>query len=72
MDQQSERRREYLYSNLSKQLSRLNSNFEQLNKNMAVLKEQAELSQRLALSQASMFMGAKDVFEQSHSQDTRQ
>ncbi|KAJ2499924.1 hypothetical protein IWW47_003292, partial [Coemansia sp. RSA 2052] len=53
MDQQSEKRREYLYSNLSKQLSRLNSNFEQLNKNMAVLKEQAELSQRLALSQAS-------------------
>ncbi|KAJ2033866.1 hypothetical protein GGI01_003166 [Coemansia sp. RSA 376] len=72
MDQQSEKRREYLYSNLSKQLSRLNSNFEQLNKNMAVLKEQAELSQRLALSQASMFMGAKDVFERSTGQDSRQ
>ncbi|KAJ2016167.1 hypothetical protein GGI14_003808 [Coemansia sp. S680] len=70
MDQQSEKRREYLYSNLSKQLSRLNSNFEQLNKNMAVLKEQAELSQRLALSQA--FMGAKDVFERSTGQDSRQ
>ncbi|KAJ2487398.1 hypothetical protein IWW37_005258 [Coemansia sp. RSA 2050] len=72
MDQQSEKRREYLYSNLSKQLSRLNSNFEQLNKNMAVLKKQAELSQRLALSQASMFMGAKDVFDQPNNQSSKQ
>ncbi|KAJ2743290.1 hypothetical protein GGI20_003859 [Coemansia sp. BCRC 34301] len=72
MDQQSEKRREYLYSNLSKQLSRLNSNFEQLNKNMAVLKEQAELSQRLALSQASMFIGAKDVFDQASGRGSKQ
>ncbi|KAJ2003215.1 hypothetical protein GGI04_000409 [Coemansia thaxteri] len=71
MDQQSEKRREALYSNLSKQLAKLSSNFEQLNKNMAVLREQAELSQRLALSQASMFMGAKDVFDRTCGQDSQ-
>ncbi|KAJ1903524.1 hypothetical protein LPJ81_003013, partial [Coemansia sp. IMI 209127] len=63
MDKQSEQRREYLYSNLSNQLNRLKMNFEQLDKNMAVLKEQAELSQRLAISHASMFIGSKGVFE---------
>ncbi|KAJ2856785.1 hypothetical protein J3B02_001407 [Coemansia erecta] len=63
MDRKSEQRREYLYANLSKQLSRLNQNIEQLNRNMTVMKEQAELSQRLAVSHAAMFMGAKDVFE---------
>lgn len=60
-----DQRREFLYSNLSKQLSKLNTNFEQLNKNMVVLKEQTEVSQRLAISQASMFMGAKHVFEET-------
>ncbi|KAJ1724084.1 B-type cyclin [Coemansia erecta] len=60
MDKQSEQRREYLYSNLSKQLTRLNQNFEQLQSNMLVMQQQAELAQRLALSHASMFMGAKD------------
>ncbi|KAJ1834804.1 hypothetical protein LPJ73_007752 [Coemansia sp. RSA 2703] len=65
MDKQSEQRREYLYTNLSKQLTRLNQNFEQLQANMQVMKEQAELAQRLALSHASMFMGAKDVFDSS-------
>ncbi|KAJ2548487.1 hypothetical protein EV175_004811, partial [Coemansia sp. RSA 1933] len=63
MDKQSEQRREFLYSNLSNQLNRLKANFEQLDKNMAMLKEQAELSQRLAVSHASMFIGSKSVFE---------
>ncbi|KAJ2630946.1 hypothetical protein H4R22_002316, partial [Coemansia sp. RSA 1290] len=49
MDRQNEQRREYLYSNLSKQLTRLNQNFEQLNSNMAKLKDQTEQSQRLAI-----------------------
>ncbi|KAJ2568822.1 hypothetical protein IW140_003579 [Coemansia sp. RSA 1813] len=58
MDKQSEQRREYF-----NQLNRLKTNFEQLDKNMAVLREQAELSQRLAISHASMFIGSKGVFE---------
>ncbi|KAI9500507.1 hypothetical protein GGI25_001627 [Coemansia spiralis] len=66
MDKQNEQRREYLYNNLSNQLNRLKMNFEQLDRNMAVLKEQAELSQRLAISHASMFMGSKRVFESNN------
>ncbi|KAJ2778907.1 hypothetical protein GGI15_004038 [Coemansia interrupta] len=63
MDKQSEQRREYLYANLSKQLDRLNQNFEQLQNSVQVMRQQAELAQRLALSHTSMFMGAKDVFD---------
>ncbi|KAJ1743449.1 hypothetical protein LPJ78_001400 [Coemansia sp. RSA 989] len=62
MDRQNEQRREYLYSNLSKQLTRLNQNFEQLNSNMAKLKDQTEQSQRLAILHTATFMGAKTVF----------
>ncbi|KAJ2635665.1 hypothetical protein GGF40_003461, partial [Coemansia sp. RSA 1286] len=63
MDRKSERNREFLYTNLSKQLGRLHQNIEQLNRNVAVMTEQAELSQRLAISHTAMFIGAKDVFE---------
>ncbi|ORX66599.1 hypothetical protein DL89DRAFT_270137 [Linderina pennispora] len=65
MDSQNEQRREFLYSNLSKQLARLNTNFEALNKNISTMRNQAELTQRLTVSQAAMFMGAKDVFIQA-------
>ncbi|KAJ1898684.1 hypothetical protein LPJ66_002594 [Kickxella alabastrina] len=61
MDRQAEQRREFLYTNLSKQLTRLNQNFDTLGKNVTVMKEQAELSQRLAISHASIFMASKDV-----------
>ncbi|KAJ1807074.1 hypothetical protein LPJ77_003242, partial [Coemansia sp. RSA 2523] len=53
MDRQTEERRDYLYNNLSKQLTRLNQNFEQLNHNINVLKTQTEQSQRLAVFHAA-------------------
>ncbi|KAJ1858448.1 hypothetical protein GGH12_002079 [Coemansia sp. RSA 1822] len=62
MDRSTEERRDYLYSNLSKQLTRLNQNFEQLNHNVGVLKMQTEQSQKLAVFHAATFMGAKTVF----------
>ncbi|KAJ1958238.1 hypothetical protein EC988_000421 [Linderina pennispora] len=70
MDSQNEQRREFLYSNLSKQLARLNTNFEALNKNISTMRNQAELTQRLTVSQAAMFMGAKDVFIQAPATNT--
>ncbi|KAJ2337921.1 hypothetical protein IWW50_003396 [Coemansia erecta] len=63
MDRQNEQRREFLYNNLSKQLTRLNQNFELLNHNVSVLKDQTEQSQRLAVFHAATFMGAKSVFD---------
>ncbi|KAJ2719916.1 B-type cyclin [Coemansia sp. Benny D115] len=62
-NRQNEARREFLYNNLSKHLNRLNQNFDLLNRNIQVMKDQTELAQRMAISHASMFMGAKDVFE---------
>ncbi|KAJ1831546.1 hypothetical protein LPJ63_004200 [Coemansia sp. RSA 2711] len=64
MDKQNEQHREYLYSNLSKQLLRLKQNFDLLNTNMATLRDQTEQSQRLAIFHAAtqVFMGAKNVF----------
>ncbi|KAJ1777120.1 hypothetical protein GGH19_004023 [Coemansia sp. RSA 1807] len=67
MDRQTEERRDYLYNNLSKQLTRLNQNFEQLNHNINVLKTQTEQSQRLAVFHAATFMGAKTVFSRDSS-----
>ncbi|KAJ2157778.1 hypothetical protein GGF46_004266 [Coemansia sp. RSA 552] len=58
-----EERREFLYSNLAKQLDRLNRNFESLSTNLQRLRDQTEQSQRLSMLQASMFMGAKNVFD---------
>ncbi|KAJ2501842.1 B-type cyclin [Coemansia sp. RSA 1972] len=53
MDRSTEERRDYLYNNLSKQLTRLNQNFEQLNYNVNVLKTQTEQSQKLAVFHAA-------------------
>ncbi|KAJ1721276.1 hypothetical protein LPJ61_006062, partial [Coemansia biformis] len=61
MDRQSEQRREFLYANLKKQLDRLSQNIDVLNRNVEKLRDQTEQSQRLAVLQASMFMGAKTV-----------
>ncbi|KAJ2302654.1 hypothetical protein IWW55_003315, partial [Coemansia sp. RSA 2706] len=53
MDKQNEQHREYLYSNLSKQLLRLKQNFDLLNTNIATLRDQTEQSQRLAIFHAA-------------------